>query len=124
MYLLFIMDHSIQMKYACLAFSYMPYEHTFTIIISWSLSELTWTWHIAVADIKKVSRNLPVCKKQYIYYPIIDFENEDGDENDNETSQESDLYAWLEAHSGLSHSYITTFALDWARLWHRTLRLM
>ena len=109
---------------ACLAFSYMPYEHTFTIIISWSLSELTWTWHIAVADIKKASRNLPVCKKQYIYYPIIDFENEDGDENDNETSQESDLYAWLEAHSGVSHSYITTFALDWARLWHRTLRLM
>jgi hypothetical protein len=37
----------------------MPYEHTFTIIISWSLSELTWIWHIAVADIKKVSRNLP-----------------------------------------------------------------
>ncbi|MGB8159436.1 MAG: hypothetical protein WCE93_04750 [Nitrososphaeraceae archaeon] len=88
------------------------------------MSELTWTWHIAVADIKKASRNLPVCKKQYIYYPIIDFENEDGDENDNETSQESDLYAWLEAHSGVSHSYITTFALDWARLWHRTLRLM
>ena len=48
------MDHSIQMNmFALLAFSYMPYEHAFTIIISWSLSELTWTWHIAVAESKK-----------------------------------------------------------------------
>ena len=55
---------------ACLAFSYMPYEHTFTIIISWSLSELTWTWHIAVADIKKVSRNLPVWNTDIIFSRI------------------------------------------------------
>jgi hypothetical protein len=35
-------------------------HHTITITISWSLSEHTRTWHIALANIKPISRNLPL----------------------------------------------------------------
>ena len=50
------------MKYACLIglFLYAIRAHLHNHHKLEPLSELTWTWHIAVADIKKVSRNLPI----------------------------------------------------------------